>query len=206
MTCKLTRRTALAAMAGSLAVTGRARAQETVTLRPDDSRLTIEGRTAFAPDGALRIGFPGMALRFAADASRVAMQVRALGTDNFISVLIDDLPQRVVRLHLGAQDIVLYDGPTGSHRIEVVRRTESWQGTMEVVSFTIAGHVGALPLPQRRLMFIGDSITCGAGLDVARGSSDEGPQTSDDGRAFGRVLAHKLNATCGAAQQPASDL
>jgi len=198
----LQRRTLLAGLA-----TAPAWAQSPRLVSPLDQGVVIEGRSATTTDGSVRLGFPGVGLRCIADTARLALVVTAHKgqwptgegpSDSFIDVQVDGGAPRRVRLALGRQEVVLYQGPPGRHRVDVTRRTESWQGLMDVHGLLQADDrpLSAPPLPARRLMFIGDSITCGAGLDVARDSAEAGPQTSDATRAFGKLLAARFDAQC----------
>ena len=193
----ISRRLALGGLAATAALPALAtRANGEVSVGP--GKLTVEGRYAFAPSGALRLGYPGIALRMAATTPQLTMRVDSSSPDVFLAIRADGGAPRTVRLAKGQQDLVVFDGVPGRHEIEIVRRTESWQGTMEVLGFGQAGdgYISALPSPERRLMFIGDSITCGAGLDAAPDSKADGPETSDASRAFGRLLAERLKAAC----------
>ena len=85
----------------------------------------------------------------------------------------------------------------GRHRVVVLKRTEAWQGTLAVAAISGPARVTPLPLPDRRLLFIGDSITCGAATDVPDASSTlDGTITNDAAKSFGRVLAARLGAAC----------
>ena len=165
-----------------------------------DPRLTVEGRTAPAPGGALRVGYPGVSVRFRADAARVAAQLTASTADVYVDVVVDGAPPRRVRLARGPQELVLLDGAAGRHTFALLKRTESWQGTLEIAGVTATGGAAViepLPLPDRRVLFVGDSIVCGASCDVPDASSTEdGAQTSDGAKSFGRVLATRLGAAC----------
>ena len=194
----LTRRTALAGFAATVALPAFARGRTGGEVSVGPGRLSIEGRYAFGPGGALRLGYPGVALRMMAETEALSMRVNAPSADVFLAIIVDDAPARTVRLAKGQQDLTLFEGAPGKHRIEVIRRTESWQGTMDVLGFGQAGPgaIAPMPLPDRRLLFVGDSITCGAGLDAAIDSKADGPETSDGSRAFGRLLAKRFGAAC----------
>jgi hypothetical protein len=65
-----------------------------------------------------------------------------------------------------------------------------------------AGQLLAPPvLPARKLMFIGDSITCGQSLDIVpgdplKGKTAHAEEASNARLSFGKILAQKLNAQC----------
>ena len=159
--------------------------------------MSIEGRTATAANGALRIGYPGVMLRFKADGPRATMTIDASSDQVFIDIGVDGAPPRVVQLVKGAQEVELYSGAPGMHRVEVLKRTESWSGTVEIVGVGGSKRIVPVALPDRRLMFIGDSITCGAGTDVPDASSTlDGNIINNGAKSFGRVLAARLGAQC----------
>ena len=194
----ISRRAALAGLAATATLPAWAGGRTGSEVKVGNGHMTVEGRYAFSPSGAIRLGYPGIALRLIADTPQLAMRVDASSPDVFLSILIDDEAARTVRLAKGQQDLAVLDGAPGKHRVQILRRTESWQGTMDVLGFGQpgTGAIAPMPLPDRRLMFIGDSITCGAGEDAALDSKADGPETSDGSRAFGRLVAAKLGAAC----------
>ena len=191
----LTRRAALGGLAAIAALPAWAAGRRS-EVAFGKGRATVEGRTAFTPAGALRIGYPGVALRMMADTPTLQMRVNATSPDTFLSISVDDATPSTVRLKPGQQDLTVFEGAAGTHRIDIVKRTEAWQGQIEVIGFAQAGdgQIAPVPLPDRRLLFIGDSITCGAGLDAAIESKADGPETSDGSRAFGRLLGKRFEA------------
>lgn len=194
----ITRRAALGGFAAVAAFPSLAGGRTGGEVKVGTGRMTVEGRYAFGPSGAIRLGYPGVALRMIADTPQLAMRVNASSADVFLSILVDDEAPRRVRLDKGQQDLTLFEDAPGKHRVQIVRRTESWQGTMDVLGFGQPGKgaVAPMPLPDRRLTFIGDSITCGAGEDAAMDYQSDGPETSDGSRAYGRLLAAKFGASC----------
>ena len=193
------RRGALGALAGAgaLAMPRWATAALPPFVRADTPHLTIEGRAAPGADGAVRVGYPGVVLRFVADGPVVTMRLTSSSDQTYLDVGVDDAPPRIVRLAQGPQEIDLHRGRPGKHRIEVLKRTESWQGTIDVAGFGGVRDIAPVPLPARRLLFIGDSITCGAGADVSDAASTlDGSVINDGAKSFGRVLAARLGAAC----------
>jgi hypothetical protein len=168
-------------------------------------QILIEGRTAPTTNGAIRMGFPGVVLRFRFHGSQLAMRVTASTPDEFFDVGMDGAEPVRLRLQAGEADYpILNETVAGDHIFEITRRTESWEGTCEVEGFLPgpAGELLAPPvLPTRKLMFIGDSITCGAALDIIPGDPLTGKtahaeETSNARLSFGKILAQKLNAQC----------
>lgn len=187
----LSRRTTLGLLGGvALAVPARAGGSHAV----DATTVAIEGRTAAAADGSLRIGYPGVALHFACDGP-AALTVSASSGDCWLDISVDGALPRVVHLAAEPQSVPLCD--SGQHRVMVLKRTEAWQGIVEASAITGPRRVTPLPLPARRLLFIGDSITCGAAADVPDAASTlDGTAINDGAKSYGRVLAATLNAAC----------
>ena len=191
----ISRRVALGGLAGILAAANARAAGLPPLLAASDPRITVEGRTAPGIDGALHIGFPGVVLRFVGEGA-AALRVTASTPDCWIDVTVDDAPPRVVHLAAGPQDVPLFDMP-GRHRVAILKRTEAWQGVLDVAGLTGLHRVAPLPLPARRLLFIGDSITCGAGTDVPDAASLlDGTVINNAAKSFARVLAGQLGAAC----------
>lgn len=161
-----------------------------------DPKIQYEGRVAVLAGGSVKIGFPGVAIRFVAEAQSLAMRCSASSDTVFIDLSIDGAPHRRIRLAKGPQDLALLEKVPGKHSVELIRRNESWQGTLEIAGFLLDGGVidAAPALPDRKLLFIGDSVTCGEGTDIRPGDPAEGNFNASGRHAFGRVLGRRLQA------------
>lgn len=160
--------------------------------------LSFEGRTAVMATGMVRAGFPGVVLRIRIDGPRLVLKTAA-STDNlYVNIRVDGGAPKMVHLVKGTQDLTVYDGPAGEHMIEIARRNESWEGVWDITSAQTPGGRFLPPpsLPARRLMFIGDSITCGAACDVARDDPREDMTVNDAQKTYAKLLARRLNAQC----------
>ena len=173
----------------------------------DDPDILYTGRIDFTDAAQPRFSAPGVCIRarFRGTAAAVMLADEfKWGTNrNYYDVLIDDTT--VVKL-APEQSVTRYEVaaglPNGEHTINVVKRTEASIGACTFQGFEFAGQI--LPAPERpgrRIEFIGDSITCGAGNE-ARVDSD---QCAEDGwgqpynnvrLSYGPVLAGSLGAEC----------
>lgn len=167
-----------------------------------DPRCLFEGRTAVMSDGTgdgfVRIGYPGVTLHLAATGGEMRLRCRATTADVYLGIQVDDGPFRRVRLDQGVQNVSLVANGAGPHAVTVVKRTESWQGLLDILGVEVEGGrlVEPTPLPDQRLLFIGDSITCGAAADIRPGDPDEGPHNSSGRHAFGWRLSRLIGAQC----------
>ena len=168
-------------------------------------QILIEGRFAPTPDGAARLGFTGTTFHFRMHGSSLAMRVKASTDEVYFDLGVDGAEPVRLRTHSGEGDYNLFhESSAGDHVLEITRRSESWQGTCEVIGFDLGtdGLLLAPPeLPARKLMFIGDSITCGAALDIRTndpltGKTAHGDETSNARLSYGKILARRLNAQC----------
>ncbi len=170
-------------------------------VRPDDPRLAVMGRVD-RPGGALRFGYPGVTLRLRFEGPSIAMRVGATSGVSRLGVLVDGGAPRVIRLAKGDSEVVLTAGlPPGVHDLEIVHRTETWQGVVTVRGLVLAPGGRLLPpapWPERRLLFIGDSVTCGErvdrGPDCAAAAKIDTAGTSNAYLSYGMLLGRALDA------------
>jgi lysophospholipase L1-like esterase len=150
----------------ALACAGKGQAAESV--RADDARVTRMGRTVADAGGALRFGYPGVTLGLHFTGSRLAVDI-AGGAGSLVDVVVDGGAPVTVRPGLEPRSITLFEGAAGAHRVELVHRTETWLGVVSVAGFATDGaFTAAPPLPARKMLVLGDSVTCGANME--RGS------------------------------------
>jgi lysophospholipase L1-like esterase len=167
--------------------------------------IVVEGRSQATPAGAVRLGFPGVTLHLHYHGSALAMRLNASSDEAFFDVIVDHGAATCLRMQSGEHDYpILHESAPADHVIDICRRTESWEGVCTVIGFDL-GPDGSLlpppPLPARKFLFIGDSITCGANADY---STNDPPATRTQHNtqwcnaqvSFGKVLARKLDAQC----------
>ena len=77
----------------------------------------------------------------------------------------------------------------------MVRRTESWEGVAEVHAIKVEGELLEPPAwPVRKMLFIGDSITCGEYVDRLPPDYQNGRNTANANGSFGMELGRRLGA------------
>jgi hypothetical protein len=158
-----------------------------------------EGRTVADPDGSVRMGFPGVTTHLRFKGRTLVLHARA-SKDTFLDVSLDDAAPAQLRLHAGDGEYRLVDLPQASeHTVTLIRCNESWQGTCTFLDFDPGADGALLPpvsLPQRRLMFIGDSVTCG---EMTAWTPQADPKRGSDANArlsYGMIVARDLGAQC----------
>jgi hypothetical protein len=172
-------------------------------VRPSDPRIAVMGRIDRSNPDRPRVGYPGVTWRVRIESPSLAIRVASTTATSRLAVMIDGGPPNVLRLVKGESRLVLAgELPPGPHVIEVAHRTETWQGIVAILSFELPPGGRVLPpdpWPQRRLLFIGDSVTCGeatdrpANCDPARAGTDAAA-TSNGLASYGMLLGRALGA------------
>jgi lysophospholipase L1-like esterase len=169
-------------------------------------RLRVEGRAATGADGRIEMGFPGVTLHLRCRGTALGLALDASNDAAFLDVLVDGLAPVRLRAHAGPGTYPLLPAgiAPGEHVITVVRRNESWQGTLAVLR--VEPGVGTELLdppaaPNRRLLFIGDSVTGGEiaafdAKDPLTGKLAHNEQAANARLSYGYVVARQLGAEC----------
>lgn len=183
-----------AGLAPLFAMTVAASARE---IPADDARVSYEGRYVIGPAHEARLGFPGITLRLVVKGTELRMRVNASSDDVYFKISVDGAPPQRVRAHRGESDLVLLEhAAERPHEVQVVRVTESWEGTCDIIGFGTDGELRPPPaLPTRKLMFIGDSVTCGEGV-FPNAPGKAMAERTDATESYGMKLARRFGAQC----------
>jgi len=164
----------------------------------NDAKIAVMGRVDSTISGRLRVGYPGVTFRIRFEGPSLAMRASASTPNSFISVFVDGGEPRIVRLSAGENEVVLAEGlVAGEHTVEMVHRTETWVGIVTVLGFRL-GAGGRLlapqPWPSRRMLFIGDSVTCGEAVERAPDWKKDRPASWNAYRSYGMILGRIFDA------------
>ncbi|MBB4659493.1 SGNH/GDSL hydrolase family protein [Parvularcula dongshanensis] len=156
--------------------------------------LTPLGRTVGGHDSPLQVGWPASGFAFETRARRVVMTVQDSGA-NMFDVMVDGTWSEVA-LRPGVHDYTLFEASEPRDvRIEVRRKTESFEGGLTtILGVESDGEVRPAALPDRRILFVGDSITAGYGTLGADASCGYSKETSAPQLAFSGRTAKALEA------------
>jgi hypothetical protein len=136
-----------------------------------NSKINIIGRYTSEPDNSLKMSYPGVTTGFTVYAKRAAIVVQSNTGNGRIDVLIDDVFSHT--LYISAQQTkypLFFSDAQVRHQIKLINRTESWQSINQLFNLEVVDGelLPSPPLPQRKLLVIGDSVTCGSA--VSRGA------------------------------------
>ena len=159
-----------------------------------DSHIARMGRLAEQLDGAVRIAYPGVSLAFSFTGKTLSVDAWSSGTSSAIDVTIDGGETHRIRLGMQRATYTLLDAPTaGAHRVEIMHPNETWHGIVTLAGLATDGELGAPPtLPERRMLVLGDSVTCAEG--VKRGTGKLDPSWNDARHSYGMLAAQALGA------------
>jgi hypothetical protein len=168
------------------------------SIAADDSHFAYMGRIEMA-DGRAKMGFPGITIRFAYRGPAPTLKLTGDNANCFFNLACNGWDPVVIHLKQGANEIPLPTGvaPKDGWVVELVRRTESWMGTASFDGLKLPAGCELLPppaWPQRKLMFIGDSLTCGEDDECFPPENDRTPRTTNIARSYGMLLAKWLGA------------
>jgi GNAT superfamily N-acetyltransferase len=170
---------------------------------PDDPNILYTGRIDFSNAKEPKFSAPAVYIRARFRGTGVSVLLEdefKWGTNrNYFDAVIDD--NTVVKI-APEQGVTRYEAasglPNAEHTITLVKRTEASIGYSKFLGFEFDGEILPPPeKPARRIEFIGDSITAGAGIEADNNSAecqaDGWGQPYNNARlAYGPVLARSL--------------
>lgn len=173
------------------------------TIAATDSRVTFVGR-AVVDDGSLRFDWPATYFRVAFTGKSLAMRVSD-NKRNYYAVWVDmptsAEPTRIVEVKGNDTiiDLVLAADVKKSkvkeHQVVIQKRTEAGCGTTTVHAFMTDGRfVQAASMKERQIEFIGDSYTCGYGVDALSRRDPFTDETENASRTYASIVSRYFDA------------
>jgi len=165
----------------------------------DDPHILLLGQIDSTNPKQPRLGYPGTGLLLHFQGTSLSLDLSSDSEKSALTIVLDHGAPTLQLLKKGEQRVVLGGGlDAGPHTVEVYKRTETWQGILTLLGIELPAD-GALlpppPLPARKLMFVGDSVTCGAGVENnATCTPDPAHPASDAYDAYGMELGRRLDA------------
>ena len=170
---------------------------DAATITAASPLVQVEGRSVSTPRESLKLSYPGVTLHLHVRGSSLALRSAKAAEDADFDVLVDGVKTARIKLPQTLGDTTLFEGLADTeHEVELVHCTESYNGSCEIDSFTTSGEF--LPpraLPSRRLLFIGDSFTCGAAAEVRPGEAVNPSKTARQNArlSYGWLMSRQLS-------------
>ncbi|WP_423128916.1 SGNH/GDSL hydrolase family protein [Gaoshiqia sp. Z1-71] len=160
-----------------------------------DPAFQYMGRVEIQNDQA-RYNWPGVTVSVDFSGELLGIRIKG-GPRNYFNVWVDDFPAEVFR---AVNDTVWWFSKRlspGEHRLRLVKRTEADMGMAQFYGI----HVGKkdsvkrpAPLPERKILFIGNSITCGYGTEGKNKSERFLAATENCEKSYASILARAFGA------------
>jgi Carbohydrate esterase 2 N-terminal/GDSL-like Lipase/Acylhydrolase family len=168
------------------------------SVAPNDPRIAYMGRVELTPTKAA-MGFPAITVRFAFRGPAPTLRLSGDSPNCYFNLSCNGWDPVVIHLKQGANEIALPTGPAPGEGwvVELVRRTESWMGTASFDGLELPAGCEILSPPappQRKLMFIGDSLTCGEYNERFAPENDSTARSTNAARSYGMLIARWLGA------------
>jgi len=169
------------------------------TLIPwSSTNVIISGRTDESNTDYVSFGYSGVRIITRFEGTSLKMRISSPEKENYLLCIIDDSIQDKIHLATSTSEVILASGLADkTHKVEVIKITESLQGLCKFYGFTLdAGKTLQQPdaLPDRRIHFIGNSITCGYGIEVLDKNLHFEAATENFYDAYAALTARTLDA------------
>ncbi len=158
----------------------------------------ILGRNTYI-DGTLYLGWSGSCLAFDTDSPWIELEVctddpSVSGWPARLGIFVNGEP-RLTRLLTEPSTTLHVDLHDADSRVRIMKLSEAAFGLLGVRHLRIAPGCGIhpIPFPSRRIEFIGDSITCGYGVEAKAGETFS-TQTENPTKAYAMLAAEALQA------------
>ena len=169
-----------------------------VPVWPNDDRIQLIGRIDDRNPLKPRMAYPGTEIRIRMRGASLGLSMTSDSDKSALTIVIDHGAPRLQLLHKGPNDLSIAVPVEGDHTIEIIKRTETWQGVLTFESISLPEGTSLLMPPvrsARKLMFVGDSVTCGAGVNNnATCKPDLESPASDAYNSYGLLLGRRLDA------------
>lgn len=174
-----------------------ANAQEDKTfIAPSDANIVYMGRISTTQPGSVRFTYPGVSIM--ANFEGTSLQMAVKKNSGGFMVEIDNFP--AYRIDFGENDSIktLAEGlPQGIHSARIMYVIEGYELKPAFRGFYLdkGCQLAQAPvLPQRRIEFIGNSITCGYGVESEDPSDPFSYETENHYYTYAAQTARLLNA------------
>ena len=187
----------LALLAGTAALSAQPTTNSSSTFIPaDDARIAYMGRISHRIPDAVTFTYPSVSIFANFEGTSLRMQAKP-GSGDFMVEIDDQLPYRIS--FTGADSILTLAEslPQGVHRVRVMYILEGYELKPVFKGFYVdkGCTLAQTPvLPERRIEFIGNSITCGYGVESNDKNAPFTYETENHFYTYAARTARALNA------------
>ncbi|MBP5488610.1 MAG: hypothetical protein J6X77_03465 [Bacteroidales bacterium] len=168
------------------------------TIKGSDPKVSYVGRIEMQADGSVSFDWSATTLRLSFTGKQLKMVCSDTKTD-YLNIWVDSeqgpIEDKVIKV-TGDTVLTLFNNKkSGTHTVILQKRTEGEQGALTVREFTTDGKFGSAPAPKSRLIeFIGDSYTCGYGIENLHSNGPFIPSEENPARTYAAILGRLFDA------------
>ncbi|MDL2266294.1 GDSL-type esterase/lipase family protein [Parabacteroides sp. OttesenSCG-928-G21] len=171
-------------------------AKEGTVITPDNPHIAYIGRVSFANPESPCFTYPGVQIQAIFEGTSIALQMKP--NSGYFMIELDDREPFKVNFTETDSILTLAEGlPDERHKVTVTLAYEGYQRRPEFRGF-ILDPGKKLPiapeLPQRKIEFIGNSITCGYGNEAPDANAPFRDETSNHYYTYAAITARAFHA------------
>lgn len=167
-----------------------------ITIPAANSHVTTMGRTHINDDKSISFGYPGVSIRVETIGSSLSADLQSTYGNSWVDVIVDDGAPTTISIANTPQTIELFRfTDAAKHSVEIIHRSENWHGQVALKQFNLIGgqFLPAPIVPRRKLLLLGDSVTCGEAIDRVAGE-EKNSRWWNARESYGMLTAKALNA------------
>ncbi len=188
---------AVALQAGVITAYGQTMAPKGAVVKASDSHIQYIGRIVYDNPDSPVFTYPGVQIR--ASFTGTSLKMVAKPNSGYFMAQIDGSEAFKVAYNSQRDSIVTLAValPQGTHNVQLMYVSEGYDRRPEFRGFILdEGHTLVTPpaLPERCIEFIGNSITCGYGIEALEASAPYLEETANHYHTYAARTARNLNA------------
>lgn len=171
-------------------------AKLTQEISPDDARLFYGGRWDRQDPKSPVCEWPACSVTVHFSGTALGMKLKGNQTV-YWDVDVDGKSQgKLADVVQNGVTVVAANLPAGEHTVTLAKRTEPFfgAGVVQAVLLEAEGKLLPAPAPKHRIMVIGDSITCGYGVEVKSSDEPFSGESENACQAYGALVARRFGA------------
>lgn len=166
---------------------------QTTVVSPENSNLSYVGRFS----SSHTFGWSGSSVRCRFEGTDAVAKLKTSGKKIALQVVLDGVPTQVLFVTSDKQSYVVAQNLShGEHTLELFQRTEAYFGQTQFLGFELSANAKLRPIAKakRRLMVLGDSITCAYGSEEADRSKGNTAENENAYMSYAPITARALDA------------
>lgn len=164
----------------------------------DNPSIVYSGRIDYSNPKQIQFGYSGVRIRTLFEGTSIQLKITSPENTNYLYVFVDSVLMNKIEVKSSTSTIPVIQGlEDKTHSIEVIKITESGQGKCVFSGFVLDDSknlVSGIVPETRKINFIGNSITCGYGIEVLDRNLHFAANTENSYDAYAAITARSLNA------------